>query len=75
MATHGSLSPREQKSLPINPNLKRRARLLAVDSRVDPRTRALLRYGLEIHDPYLEQVVTRIEGGEMYIEHIHLNDD
>ena len=75
MAQHGSASPRKQKSRTLDADLKRRARKLATDSRVDPRTRSLIRYGLEIRDPLLEQVVNRIEAGEMRIDHIHLEGD
>ena len=70
MTKHGSASPRKQESL--DANLKRRARKLATDSRVDPRTRSLIRYGLEIKDEYLEQIVNRVEGGETTIDHISL---
>ncbi len=75
MTKHGSASPRKQKSRTLDANLKRRARNLATDSRVDPRTRSLIRYGLELKDPYLEQVVNRVEGGEMRIDHIWLDSD
>ena len=72
MANHGSASPRKQESRTLDANLKRRARKLATDSRVDPGTRSLIRYGLEIKDEYLEQVVNRVEAGEIRIDHIHL---
>ena len=72
MTKHGSASPRKQKSRTLDANLKRRARKLATDTRVDPRTRSLIRYGLKLKDPYLEQVVNRIEAGETRIDHIHL---
>ena len=75
MTKHGSASPRKQESRTLDANLKRRARKLATDSRVDPRTRSLIRYGLEITDPYLEQVVNRVEAGEMRIDHIRLDGD
>src|SRR6185503_13884360 len=75
MTKHGSASPRKQEPRTLDANLKRRARKLATDSRVDPRTRSLIRYGLEIKDPYLEQVVNRIEAGEMSIDHIHFDSD
>jgi len=72
MTTHGSASPRKRT---LDANLKGRARKLATDSRVDPRTRSLIRYGLEIKDPYLEQIVNRVEAGEMSIDHIRLESD
>jgi hypothetical protein len=55
MTKHGSASPRKQKSRTLDANLKRRARNLATDSRVDPRTRSLIRYGLEIKDNTLSK--------------------
>ena len=75
MTKHGSASPHKQESRTLDANLKRRARKLATDSRVDPRTRSLIRYGLELKDPDLEQVVNRIEAGEMRIDHIRLDSD
>ena len=75
MTKHGSASPRKQESRTLDANLKRRARKLATDSRVDPGTRSLIRYGLEIRDPCLEQIVNRVEAGEMRIDHIHLEGD
>ena len=75
MAKHGSASSRKQKSRPLDADLKRRARKLGTDNRVDPRTRSLIRYGLEIKDQYLEQVVNRVEAGEMSIDHICLESD
>jgi len=75
MTKHGSASPRKQESRTLDANLKRRARKLATDSRVDPRTRSLIRYGLEIKDECLEQIVARVEAGEMRIDHIHLESD
>ena len=75
MTKHGSASPRKQESRTLDADLKRRARNLATDSRVDPRTRSLIRYGLEIKDQYLEQIVTRVEAGEMNIDHIRFDSD
>jgi hypothetical protein len=75
MTKHGNASPRKQTSRTLDADLKRRARKLTTDSRVDPRTRSLIRYGLEIKDPYLEQVVRRVEAGETSINHICLDRD
>ena len=72
MAKHGSASPRKRT---LDANLKRRARNLATDSRVDPKTRSLIRYGLEIKDQDLEQIVNRVEAGETRIDHINLDND
>ena len=75
MTKHGSASPRKQESRTLNADLKRRARKLATDSRVDPRTRLLIRYGLEIKDDHLEQVVKRVEAGEISIDHLRFDSD
>ena len=75
MAKHGSASPRKQKSSTLDANLKRRARKLATDSRVDPRTRSLIRFGLELKDQNLEQIVNRVEAGEKSIDQINLESD
>ena len=75
MTKHGSASLRKQKSRTLDADLKRRARTLATDSRVDPRTRSLISYGLEIKDPDLEQIVNRVEAGETRIDYIHLDTD
>lgn len=75
MTKHGSASSREQEPRTLDANLKRRARKLATDSRVDPRTRSLIRYGLQIKDEDLEQVVNRVEAGEMSIDHLRLDSD
>ena len=75
MTKHGSASSRKQKSRTLDANLKRRARKLATDSRVNPGTRSLIRYALEIKDPSLDQIVNRIEAGEMRIDHIKLESD
>ena len=75
MTKHGSASPRKQESRTLDANLKQRAQKLTTDSRVAPRTRSLIRYGLEIKDPYLEQIVNRVEAGEMSIDHIRFDSD
>ena len=72
MATHTSATPREEKSHSIDASLKRRARLLLTNGSLPRQTRSLIRYALEIKDPYLVQLVHRVEAGEMTIEHVHL---
>jgi hypothetical protein len=72
MAKHGSASPRKQEPRTLDADLKRRAQKLTTDSRIDPRTRSLIRYGLQLNDQHLEQVVNRVESGETSITHIHL---
>ncbi|HEY6243218.1 MAG TPA: hypothetical protein VIX17_04695 [Pyrinomonadaceae bacterium] len=66
-----SSSPRKSKSKIIDASLKRRARRLITNSSIPKQTRNLIAYALEINDPYLAQVVRRVEAGEMTIEHFH----
>ena len=56
----------------IDAALKRRARLLITNSSIPSQTRSLIRYALEIRDPYLAQMVQRVEGGEITIDCLHL---
>jgi hypothetical protein len=72
MASHSSATPRAEKSHSIDASLKRRARLLITNGSIPTPTRSLIRYALEIEDPYLGQLVRRIEAGEMTIDHVHL---
>ena len=86
MARHGSASSRKEASAQkgtsvhtetakaIDADLKRRARLLLTDSSIPGRTRSLIRYALQIKDPYLAQVVRRVEAGEMIIDHLQLEE-
>ena len=60
------------KSHIIDASLKRRARLLITNSSIPSQTRSLIRYALEIKDPYLAQVVRRVEAGESPIDHLYL---
>jgi hypothetical protein len=84
----GTSTPREEKSTQrekesdnsnstfkphiIDASLKRRARMLITNSSIPSQTRSLIRYALEIKDPYLAQVVRRVEAGEMTIDSIYL---
>ena len=72
MARHGSATLRKEKSHIVDASLKRRARLLITNSSIPTQTRSLIRYALEIKDPYLAQVVRRVEEGETTIDHVQL---
>ena len=56
----------------IYASLKRRARLLITNGSIPRQTRSLISYALEIRDPYLAQVVRRVEAGEMTIEWLYV---
>ena len=72
MTIHSSATMREEKSHIIDASLKRRARLLITNNSIPTQTRSLIRYALEIKDPYLAQVVRRVEAGETTIDQLHL---
>ena len=72
MAVHSSATPREEKSHTVDASLKRRARLLLTNNSIPRQTRSLIQYALEIKDPYLGQVVRRVETGETTIDHVRL---
>ena len=72
MARKISTTVRAEESQIIDASLKRRARALATKGSIPQQTRSLIRYALEIKDPYLGQLVRRVEAGEMTIEHVHL---
>jgi len=59
-----------QTSSIVDASLKRRARLLITSSSIPPQTRSLIRYALEINDPYLAQIVRRVWDGEVTIENL-----
>ena len=44
--------------------LKRRAQAVLNDRSIDPQTRAVIRYALEINDPWLAQLVRLADAGE-----------
>ena len=72
MADHSSATVREHTphlSQPSRTNtiinaLKRRARARLNDESLDPQSRAILRYALETHDPWLAELVRRADAGE-----------
>lgn len=66
-------SPTREKPHNIDASLKRRARLLITNGSIPRQTRSLIRYALEIRDPYLAQVVRRVEEGEMTIQWLDLD--
>jgi hypothetical protein len=52
----------------VDASLKRRARRLISNSSIPKQTRNLILYALQINDPYLAQVVRRVESGETTID-------
>jgi hypothetical protein len=54
--------------------LKQRAQAVLTDRTIDPQSRAIIRYALEINDPCLAELVRRADAGEPVVDsHGHLN--
>jgi hypothetical protein len=84
MTMHGSATAREQsphanehvtehatettKPATIDPAVKRRAQAIVNDKSIDPESRAIIRFGLEINDPWLPELVQRVDAGENIAE-------
>ncbi len=70
MANHGSANVREphanrtSRTNTIINALKRRAQANLNDPSIDPKSRAILRYALEVNDPWLARLVRRADAGE-----------
>jgi len=52
----------------ISDALKRRAQSVINDKSIDAQTRAIIRYGLEINDPWLPDLVRCVDAGESIID-------
>ena len=72
MASHSSATMREDtphgnettRTNTIINALRRRAQAVLNDETIDPQSRAVIRYALEINDPWLAELVRRAEAGE-----------
>ena len=54
----------------ISDDLKRRAQSVINNKSIDAGTRAVIRYGLEINDPLLAELVHRVDAGEAIIDDV-----
>src|SRR5829696_9944803 len=78
MASHSSATAREEtphvtqtsRTNTIVNALKRRAQAVLNDRTIDAQSRMLIRYGLETNDPWLAELVRRVDAGETIIETI-----
>lgn len=50
--------------------LRQRAQAVLDDKTIDPQSRAIIRYALETHDPWLARLVRRAEAGEEVAENL-----
>jgi hypothetical protein len=81
MANHSSAGVREtphairkSRTNTIVDALKRRAHAVLNDRSIDPQSRAIIRYALEINDPWLARLVRRAEAGEAMFETLDVED-
>ena len=75
MANHSSASVREtphsnrtSRTNTIVNALKRRAQAVLNDKSIDPQSRAIIRYAMEINDPWLAELVRRADAGEAIVD-------
>ena len=74
MTTHGSATLRETPhetettQITISDALRRRAQSVINDRSIDPQWRTIIRYALEINDPWLADLVRRADAGETIID-------
>src|SRR5262245_11192184 len=72
MTTHGSATacretPHVNQTTRTTPTLhalKRRAQTVLNDTSIDPESRAIIRYALETNDPWLADLVRRVDAGD-----------
>ena len=75
MANHSSATVREtphvnqtSRTNTITNALKQRAQAVLNDRSIDPQSRAIIRYALETHDPWLADLVRRADEGETVVD-------
>lgn len=78
MANHSSVTVRETphstqttRTNTIVNTLTRRAQAVLNDTSIDPRSRAIIRYALEVNDPWLAELVRRADAGEAIVDTIN----
>jgi len=78
MANHSSATVREHtphanrtsRTNTIVNALKRRAQAVLSDKSIDPQSRAIIRYALEVNDPWLARLVRRADAGEAIVDNL-----
>jgi len=67
-------SARLREETPHNSDVvKRRAQSIINDESIDAQTRVIIRYGLEINDPWLPQLVRCVEAGQSIIDNLYVH--
>jgi hypothetical protein len=74
MVKHDNAGVHEETPHAINYNLsdalKRRAQSVINNRSIDADTRAVIRYGLEINDPWLGDLMRRVDAGETIVDNL-----
>src|ERR1043165_635006 len=80
MSTHVSATALEETphetettQIPISDALRRRAQAVINDRSTDPQWRSIVRYALEINDPWLADIVRRAGAGEKIIDSVEFS--
>jgi hypothetical protein len=75
MTTHSSATAQEETphatetiQITISDALRRRAQSVINDNSIDPQWRTIIRYALELDDPWLPDLVQRAEAGENIVD-------
>ena len=55
--------------------LKRRAQGVLNDTSIDPQSRAIIRYAMEINDPWLAELVRRADAGETLFDTVDFSQE
>jgi len=67
-------SARLREETPHNSDaLKRRAQSIINNKSIDAQTRTIIRYGLEIDDPWLPELVRCVDAGESIIDNLYVH--
>jgi hypothetical protein len=80
MANHSSATVRETphvtqtRTNTIVNALKRRAQAVLNNNSIDPQSRAIIRYALEVNDPWLAQLVRRADAGETIVDNLDFEE-
>ena len=82
MANHSSASVREHtphstrlsRTNTVLNALKQRAQAVLNDESIDPQSRAIIRYALEVNDPWLARLVRRADAGEAIVDNLGFDE-
>jgi hypothetical protein len=74
MSNHNSVKGREETPH-LSDALKRRAKSVINNKSIDAQSRALIRYGLETNDPWLSELVRRVDAGETIVDNLNVQGD